>query len=111
MKLLASIAVMALAGSVVALAEGIPIQGAFAVAYTGTANTGGASYCDPTGTILPIAVEAHGDGSTSLGGLSFSLQKGIGYDGTLQRMTRLRSIYSRRRALIGSSREARSAGR
>ena len=83
MKLLASITVMALAGSVVAVAEGMPVQGAFAVAYTGTANTGGASYCDQTGTILPIAVEAHGDGFTSLGGLSFSLQKGIGFDGTL----------------------------
>jgi hypothetical protein len=83
MKLLASIAVMALAGSVVAAAEGMPVQGAFAVAYTGTANTGGASYCDQTGTVLPIAVEAHGDGFTSLGGLSFSLQKGIGFDGTL----------------------------
>ena len=66
MKLLASIAVMAIAGSVVAVAEGMPVQGAFAVAYTGTANTGRASYCDPTGTILPIAVEAHGDGFTSL---------------------------------------------
>ena len=83
MKLLASIAVMALTGSAVAMAEGMPVQGAFAVAYTGTANTGGASYCDPTGTILPIAVEAHGDGFTSLGGLSFSLPKGIGLDGTL----------------------------
>lgn len=83
MKLFASIAVMALAGSVVAVAKGMPVQGAFAVAYTGTANTTGASYCDPTGTILPISVEAHGDGFTSLGGLSFSLQKGIGFDGTL----------------------------
>jgi len=83
MKLLASIAVIALSGPVMAMAEVIPVQGAFAVAYTGTANTGGASYCDPTGTILPIAVEAHGDGVTSLGGLSFSLQKGIGFDGTL----------------------------
>ena len=83
MKLLASIALMTLAGSVVARSEGMPVQGAFAVAYTGTANTAGASYCDPTGTILPIAVEAHGDGFTSLGGLSFSLQKGIGLDGTL----------------------------
>jgi len=84
MKLLASIAVIALSGPVMAMAEVIPVQGAFAVAYTGTANTGGASYCDPTGRILPIAVEAHGDGVTSLGGLSFSLQKGIGFDGTLQ---------------------------
>jgi hypothetical protein len=83
MKLLASIALMTLAGSVVAMAEGMPIQGAFAVAYTGRANTGGVSYCDPSGTILPIAVEAHGDGFTSLGGLSFYLQKGIGFDGTL----------------------------
>ena len=83
MRLFASIAVMALAGSVMAVAEEIPVQGAFAVAYTGTVNTGGASYCDPTGTILPFAVEAHGDGFTTLGGLSFSLQKGIGFDGTL----------------------------
>ena len=84
MKLFASIAVIALTGPVVVAAEGMPVQGAFAVAYTGTVNTAGASYCDPTGTILPIAVEAHGDGFTSLGGLSFSLQKGIGFNGTLQ---------------------------
>jgi hypothetical protein len=84
MKLLALLAMVALAGSIVTATEGMPVQGAFAVAYTGTANIGGASYCDPTGTILPIAVEAHGDGVTSLGGVSFSLQKGIGFDGTLQ---------------------------
>jgi hypothetical protein len=83
MKLLVSIALMALAGSAVAAAEGMPFQGAFAVAYSGTPNTGGVRYCDPTGTVLPVAVEAHGDGFTSLGGLSFSLQKGLGFDGTL----------------------------
>jgi hypothetical protein len=84
MKLLATIAVLTAAISGTALAEGMPIQGAFAVAYSGTPNTGGASYCDRTGTILPIAVEAHGNGSTSLGALSFFLQKGIGFDFTLQ---------------------------
>lgn len=84
MKLFASIAMIAVVWPAAAQSEGMPIQGAFAVAYTGTLNTAGASYCDPTGTILPIAVEAHGDGFTSLGGLSFSLQKGIGFDGTLQ---------------------------
>ena len=83
MKLFASIAVMTLVGPVVAMAEEFPVHGAFAVAYTATVNTAGTSYCDPAGTILPIAVEAHGDGFTSLGGLSFSLQKGIGFDGTL----------------------------
>jgi len=60
-----------------ALADGLPIQGAFAVTYAATPNTGGVSYCDPTRTVLPVAVEAHGDGFTSLGALSFFLQKGL----------------------------------
>jgi hypothetical protein len=83
MKLLASITVMAFS-SAVAVAQGMPVQGAFAVAYSATQNMGSVSYCDPTGTVLPVAVEAHGDGFTSLGALSFSLHKGLGFDGTLR---------------------------
>ena len=85
-KLLGSFALAALTitvASKTARAEEQPIHGAFAVTYAGSPNTGGASYCDPTKTVLPIAVEAHGDGYSSLGPLSFSLLKGIGFDGTL----------------------------
>jgi hypothetical protein len=67
-----------------ALADGLPIQGAFAVTYASTPNTSGASYCDPTHTVLPIAVEAHGDGFTSLGALSLFLQKGLSATGVFQ---------------------------
>jgi hypothetical protein len=59
----------------VALADGgEPIKGSFAVAFSGTPNTGNVPYCG--GAALPVAVEAHGDGYTTLGPLSFSLQKG-----------------------------------
>jgi hypothetical protein len=53
--------------------EGIPIRGIFTVAYSGTPNTAGVSFCG--GRHLDIAVEAHGAGSSTLGALSFSLEK------------------------------------
>ena len=81
MKLLASIALMTFAGPLAAMAAEIAIQGAFATAYTASANTGGASYCDPTNTILPIAVESHGEGFMSLGAVLFTLQKGVTFNG------------------------------
>jgi hypothetical protein len=56
------------------LAEGkVPIEASFAVAFSSTPNTGNVAYCG--GTPLPNAVEAHGDGFSTLGALGFSLQK------------------------------------
>ena len=64
----------ALAPQAVLADEGVPIKASFAVAFSGTLNTGNVAYCG--GTALPVAVEAHGDGYSSLGPLAFSLQKG-----------------------------------
>ena len=58
------------------LAYDVPIQGSFAVAFSSTPNIGHLTYCG--GTALPIAVEAHGDGFSTLGALAFSLQKTSG---------------------------------
>jgi hypothetical protein len=52
---------------------GRPFEGSFAVSWTNTLNTAAVSYCG--GTALPIAVEAHGNGSTSLGTFSVTLFK------------------------------------
>ena len=52
---------------------GRPFEGSFAVSFTNTLNTAGASYCG--GAALPFAIEAHGNGSTSLGTFSFTLFK------------------------------------
>jgi hypothetical protein len=52
---------------------GRPFAGSFAVSFTGTLNTAAVSYCG--GTALPTAIEAHGNGSTSLGTFSFTLFK------------------------------------
>jgi hypothetical protein len=53
--------------------EGMPIKGTFTVAYSGTPNTAGDSFCG--GTPLGVEVEAHGAGYSTLGALSFSLKK------------------------------------
>jgi hypothetical protein len=55
------------------LAYDVPIQASFAVAFSGTPNTGNVAYCG--GTPGPIAIEAHGDGFSTFGALDFSLQK------------------------------------
>jgi hypothetical protein len=54
----------------------VPIQASFVAAYSATPNTGGIAYCG--GTALPVLVEAHGNGFSLLGPLSFSLQKTLG---------------------------------
>jgi hypothetical protein len=61
--------------------EGVPIQGAFAVTASVTRNTGGATYCGGTG--LSLAVEAHGNGASSLGALSLALVKTIDVPGAM----------------------------
>lgn len=53
--------------------DGRPFRGSFAVAYTARPNTAAVSYC--AGPALPAAIEAHGNGHTSLGNLSFTLFK------------------------------------
>src|SRR5215831_18284472 len=55
------------------LAYDVPIQAFFAVAFSATPNTGNIAYCG--GTPGPIAIEAHGDGFSTLGALALSLQK------------------------------------
>jgi len=59
------------------LAQGVPIQGAFAVTGAVLPNTGSPQnvYCG--GEPLALTVEAHGNGFTSLGPLSFSLLKTV----------------------------------
>jgi hypothetical protein len=61
--------------------EGRPIQGAFAVTAAVSPNTGSVSFCG--GTALALAVEAHGNGYTSLGALSLSLEKTINAPGAM----------------------------
>jgi hypothetical protein len=63
----------AVAPQVVLADEGVPIKASFAVAFSGTPNTGNVVYCG--GTPGPIAIEAQGDGYSTLGPLAFSLQK------------------------------------
>jgi hypothetical protein len=55
------------------LAYDVPFQASFAVAFSGTPNTDNVAYCG--GTAGPIGIEAHGDGFSTLGALTFSLQK------------------------------------
>lgn len=58
------------------LAYDIPFQAAFVVSYSATPNTTNVAYCG--GPALPVAVEAHGDGFSTLGALAFLLQKTLG---------------------------------
>jgi hypothetical protein len=55
--------------------EGARIKGTFTAAFSGMPNTAGVSFCG--GTPSGLVVEAHGNGHSSLGALSFSLQKTI----------------------------------
>jgi hypothetical protein len=75
-KLLGSLALDAMAVAVApqkVLAYDVPVQASFAVAFSGTPNTGNVVYCG--GTPGPIAIEAHGNGFSTVGALAFSLQK------------------------------------
>lgn len=78
-KLIGSLALAAMTAAVApkpALAYDVPIHASFVVGYAGTPNTGMLTYCG--GTPLPVAVEAHGDGFSTLGPLSFALMKTLG---------------------------------
>ena len=59
-----------------AFADGRPFRGSFAVAFSTTLNTAAVSYCG--GPPLARDVEAHGNGTTSLGTFSFTLFKTVG---------------------------------
>jgi hypothetical protein len=79
---------LALAAMTVALApqaaladDGVPIQGAFAITATARPNTGGVSFCG--GPPLALAAEGHGNGFTTLGALSFSLEKTLDVPGAM----------------------------
>jgi hypothetical protein len=75
-KLLGSWALAAMSCAVppqTVLAYDVPIHASFAVAFSGTPNTDNVAYCG--GTPGPTAIEAHGDGFSTLGALAFSLQK------------------------------------
>ena len=75
-KLLGSLALATMAVAVApqtVLAYDVPIQASFAVAFSSTPNTDNVTYCG--GTPLTNAIEAHGDGFSTLGALAFSLQK------------------------------------
>ena len=76
-KLLGSLALAAMAVALTpksALAEqGVPIKASFTVAFTRTLNTSNATYCGTA--VLAAAVAANGAGYSSLGALSFELQK------------------------------------
>lgn len=82
--ILISLGLLILAAVTVALApqkaladdEGTPIKGTFTVAFSVMPNTTGVSFCG--GPPLANIVEAHGSGSSTLGALSFSLQKTVG---------------------------------
>jgi len=56
--------------------DGRPFHGSFAVTFATTLNTGAESYCG--GPVLARTVEAHGNGSSTLGTMAFSLIKGAG---------------------------------
>jgi hypothetical protein len=77
---LISVSLLVLAAITVVLApkrtradEGRAIKGDFTVAFSGMPNTAGVSFCG--GTPAGVVVEAHGNGYSTLGALSFSLQK------------------------------------
>ena len=76
-KLLGSLTLAAMTFAVAPQAvlaeEKVPIEASFAVAFSATPNTGNVAYCG--GTPLTGAIEAHGDGFSTLGALGFSLQK------------------------------------
>lgn len=55
--------------------EGVTLKGTFTVAFSGTPNTTGLSFCG--GAPSGVVVEAHGNGYSTLGALSFSLEKTI----------------------------------
>jgi hypothetical protein len=74
--ILAAVTVVLAPQKALAHDEGRRIEGTFTVAFSVMPNTAGDSFCG--GPPLANIVEAHGSGSSTLGTLSFSLQKTVG---------------------------------
>jgi hypothetical protein len=79
---------LVLLGTVAALAPrrtradgGLPIRATFSVAYAGTPNTTGTSFCGGPG--YEVNVEAHGAGTSTFGPLLFTLHKTVQAAGPL----------------------------
>jgi hypothetical protein len=60
---------------------GLPIRATFSVAYAGTPNTTGTSFCGGPG--YEVNVEAHGAGASTFGPLLFTLHKTVQATGPL----------------------------
>ena len=60
---------------------GVPIRATFSVAYAGTPNTTGASFCGGPG--YELNVEAHGAGASTFGPMLFTLHKTVQAAGPL----------------------------
>jgi len=92
-KLVGSIALAALTvalPTVSALAkDGTPIEASITAVFTRTLNSTNAAYCGTA--ILPAAVAANGAGSSSVGALTFELQKTLASPGAMQGCATLRS--------------------
>jgi hypothetical protein len=92
-KLLGSLVLAAMAIALTsksALAkQGVPINASFTVAFTRTLNTGNATFCGTA--VLAAAVVANGAGYSSLGPLSFELQKTLTSPGIMQGCATLKS--------------------
>ena len=56
--------------------DGRPFHGSFAVTFGTTLNTGAESFCG--GPVLARVIEAHGNGSSTVGNMTFNLIKGSG---------------------------------
>ena len=69
--------------------NGVAIEASFTVAFTRTLNTNNALYCGIA--FLPAAVVANGAGYSTLGALSFELQKTLAAPGTMQGCLTLKS--------------------
>ena len=75
-KLVGSLAMVAMSYAVApqtVLAYDVPLQASFVVAFSGAPNSANVVYCG--GTSGPIAIEAHGDGFSTIGALALALQK------------------------------------
>jgi hypothetical protein len=69
--------------------DGTPIKASFTVVFTRTLNSNNATYCGTA--VLPAAVVANGAGSSSLGALTFELQKTLASPGAMQGCATLKS--------------------
>jgi hypothetical protein len=88
LTILISLRLLALAGIAIVLTpraaladEGVHFKATFAVAFTATANTSGASFCG--GAPYPVAIEAHGVSDNLFGGVLVEVQKTLAVPGNM----------------------------